>query len=342
MPGDELEHLRLAVETNSQLDPSLIALQQQWRSMMFSDSSLATLQRYFQYQLAVISKTLAECGKTALLELIDHLWAYYGDYLTGAVIVPPAYQARWLGNNRSQIETLIGYISRSGWDLCLRRCLCDHLRGGAGSDTLPHVTYTALRYLDLLVRRLSVAFDQGLTEIGLHLLLGEMNFNNLSYFAYLQRAYRSKTANWTDPEKLDYYTGELKQWREQPEQSRWIYHPDWPSLRTMLIHFLAEEIHFLQSSPLNVDATTKIPLNLSAAQLACLLRMLVEEDCFGEINLQELFKHFARYFRTKRQNNLSHQSLSKEYYSISQVSAAVLRDKLLKMAARITRNFFPG
>jgi hypothetical protein len=54
-----------------------------------------------------------------------------------------------------------------------------------------------------------------------------------------------------------------------------------------------------------------------------------------------VFKFFSRNFETKRQKSVSAGSLSKEYYSTSQVTAAVVRDMLQKMIARIDRNFFP-
>jgi len=85
----------------------------------------------------------------------------------------------------------------------------------------------------------------------------------------------------------------------------------------------------------------KIPLEMSVAHLSCLIRLLYEESVFATQNLQSIFKCFAGYFQSKRQAVISAGSLSKEFYSIDQHTAARVRDLLQRMVLRINRDFFP-
>ena len=114
----------------------------------------------------------------------------------------------------------------------------------------------------------------------------------------------------------------------------------------MLCGWLAEEINCIEKSMMeNHDLfqppNEKLSLNLSVAHLACLTRLFFEENLFNNARLTGIFKFIACHYSTKRQTDISTGSLSKEYYSTSQVTAAVVRGILLKMVARINRNFFP-
>jgi hypothetical protein len=111
----------------------------------------------------------------------------------------------------------------------------------------------------------------------------------------------------------------------------------------MVVNWLTEEIALKEKS-LNKRSEViipKIPLEMSVAHLSCLIRLLYEESVFATQNLQFIFKCFAGHYQSKRQAVISPGSLSKEFYSIDQHTAARVRDLLQRMVQRINRNFFP-
>jgi hypothetical protein len=124
-------------------------------------------------------------------------------------------------------------------------------------------------------------------------------------------------------------------------------HPYWPSLSVMLGGWLTEEVAVLRQVPQPVAPDTvesrpvKYPLNLSVAHLACLLNLFCSAKVPGNQNLTELFNFVTAHFSSKRQENISAKSLSKAYYSITQVSAANVQGLLQQMISAINRKYFP-
>lgn len=92
---------------------------------------------------------------------------------------------------------------------------------------------------------------------------------------------------------------------------------------------------------LEKDAPAKLELGLTVAQLVMLLRFLQAEGVFGTLRVATLLRFFSKYFRTRKQVQLSYGSMNKLYYSGDQFTAAFIRDLLLKMVARINQVYFP-
>jgi hypothetical protein len=330
-----------------------------WREALFSGADNHSLCRYYTYHLEGITKfsdTLfkkydRESGEPAgdcqvmLLELTDHLFECYRDYLADRPIAALAYQARW----RHRLNRKITAVTNALTTVDPR---CKHWLNAFLEEVYhPYednrFTYTSLDYLDHLAGHLSLmGVEKPLSDRSVDTVFLALNFNHLGYYNYRLQRYQDEVAGRNCLEKLAYYEAELTRINAQPVQVRYIYDPDWPSLKMMLANFLREEVAFIKQglpkkAPDVLSAMGKIPLNLSVAQLACLIRVLFEEGCFGELNLQDLFKFFAANFRTKRQPQISSHSLSKEYYGVEQVTAAMMRDKLTKMLYWLNRNFFP-
>lgn len=85
----------------------------------------------------------------------------------------------------------------------------------------------------------------------------------------------------------------------------------------------------------------KLPLKLSVAQLACLLRLFYEEGMYPAAGIAEVIRFTAAHYQTKRQEQVSTGSLSKEYYGTSQATAASCLELLEKMIRQLRKNFFP-
>jgi len=176
--------------------------------------------------------------------------------------------------------------------------------------------------------------------------LSELNFNHLSYFCYRRQSITARLNGQSEQEQLQLLHDEAALFKLSPESSL-IYDQRWPPLNVMLTGWVSEKIAATQQAILQekLDAKTippyKLALNLSVAHLACLLKLFFEENLLNTSSLSDIFRFISRHYRTKRQEIISPGSLSKEFYSTSQVTAAVVRDMLLKMVARINHNFFP-
>jgi hypothetical protein len=85
----------------------------------------------------------------------------------------------------------------------------------------------------------------------------------------------------------------------------------------------------------------KLTLQLSVAQLACIIKLFYRAGIYGDTPLTDIFKFTAQHFCTKRQPAMSWQSLSKEYYGLDLVNAGRVRILLKQMITYINEHFFP-
>jgi hypothetical protein len=317
-----------------------------WQRALFSDAGDAGLNRYYRFHLEGIAKfsdTLPdEDGlpelQAALLFLIRHLREQYACFLDEAVPAPRAYLEQWFASNAGSRNILLDSIRRApAVSPGLRACLCGYLEQYGNGNLHVCYTFRALQYQEKLLTGLgSLDWAHPEAEARVNALLSGLNFNHLAYFAYRQSAIKAAAAQLPYQDRPAYLQTELSAMVSTPVRLSLIYHPDWPALKDMIAAFLTEELRAVPQLP-----PAKLALDLSVAQLACLLRALYDEGVFATANLSEIFQFFAAHFRSKRQECISPGSLSKEFYSISQVTAAVMRDKFQKIISRINRSFFP-
>lgn len=88
------------------------------------------------------------------------------------------------------------------------------------------------------------------------------------------------------------------------------------------------------------DMLDKMLVNLSVAQIGCLLKLAYEAGLFPNVTVSELIRSVVLYCRTKKQLHISARSLSKEYYSVTQVTAATCRELLDQLIKRIDKIYF--
>lgn len=299
-----------------------------WQEALFSDRPDHSLRRYVNFHLQGISKisdTLFsdQPGPDLLLRLVDNLLEHFPGYVDPGCPAPAAYRRRLLARLDSSLAAL------SLRDFPSLAAYISEVRDGTAASPF---SFRALNYLETLVTALAEGMDTD--EV-----LLELNFNHVAYLAQRQEKISRYLPGLPDvPAKLCWLLAERARVTAAPERLGLVYHPDWPSLKTMLVSWLSEQIAALPASPAGI---AKLSLDLSVAQLACLVRLCYEEGCFKETNLTAIFEQVASACTSKRQRAISPGSLSKEYYSISQVTAAVMRGKLLNMVARINKNFFP-
>jgi hypothetical protein len=188
-------------------------------------------------------------------------------------------------------------------------------------------------------------------EIKIASTLVYLNFNHLEFFNYCQDYVRAELVNTGNKEEylvcLSRALTHIKSLQSKPGLA---YAPAWPNIKSMLETWLNDKIaaailqpakdvaygHSLLES--NAD---KMTLNQSVAQIGCLTRLLYEESYYTSQSVTDIFKFLVRHYRSKKQQQISVGSLSKEYYAVNQVTAAVVRDLLQRMIARLNKNYFP-
>jgi len=327
-----------------------------WEEAIFSNTPESSLVRYFHYHLDVItnvSSNLSSFPKTEnytvsqneLLALIDLLRKYYSSYFNEDAVAPLAYHQRLVSQLTGDIFAIQKTLKSSDLDSSLIGCLLKWFNVMSEDIGKVKFTFRSLHYFKCIIHQLgSLDYGSDKLEISLVSLFIRLNFNNLSFFVYYQDTIRNALSDFRDThQRLNYLVEQKAKAVSSPEVKNLAYDASWPPIKTMIGNWLTEEILVAEKSLSKGSEVVvpKIPLEMSVAHLSCLIRLLYEESVFATQNLQFIFKFFASHYQSKRQAVISPGSLSKEFYSIDQHTAARVRDLLQRMVQRINRNFFP-
>ena len=321
-----------------------------WNAAVFSDAPDHSLKRYFYHHQEGIREILDTIPNgdefremkdelTSLVEYqLKHFRAFFNEEATA-----PATFLEWVENRAGEaLARVKEKLESANLTPPLKNGIFAYF--GEMDLTDPNVSYTfrSLFYFQQLIAELDAASLAVNPEQTLSDLLIRLNFNSLAFIVYRKNLYKDAMSSLDPAEKLALLEREKEDLKLLPEIGL-VYDHRWPALGVMLSGWLEAEIAAAERQLKTEGCLVfeKLFLNLSVAHLACLLRLFVEEHLLGEVSLTDLFKFSARHYRTKRQQVISAGSLSKEYYSTGQVTAAVVRGMLQKMVSRIDRNFFP-
>lgn len=329
-----------------------------WDDAMFSAVSDQSLTRYFKFHVEGIRELLdtltglsrpsclSGLVKEELTGLIGYQLQYFYLHFDLDAVSPPAYTAFQQAKAGQLLPALKCGLKRRGLTGPLKDCLFSYFEQMDPGEKHSRFTFRSLLYLENMIRELghlpaaSKSFD---IHHQLTIKLTDLNFNHLAFFRYRQEqiSARLRGSQQARLRSLREESAELR----LSAQCALSYDPQWPPLSSMLSDWVTEQINAIEREMLPAPAKAiikeKLFLNLSVAHLACMVKLFFEENLINSANLAEVFRFIAQNYRTKRQDTISPGSLSKEFYSTSQVTAAVVRDMLLKMVARINHNFFP-
>ncbi len=214
-------------------------------------------------------------------------------------------------------------------------------------------TFHQLRYLLELFNQLS-CFKSTDSEVEyeefLKLKLFYLNFNTMAFFHYLTIEVLSSIEIIESIslriEKLYWY---LKVFNQTPIGTRFVFNTCHKAINDNISEWLIEEIAYnekcIQLAVLNkqelkslVGQNFKISTDLSVAQFAYLLRVLVEVGVFKNQNDLEFTRFFAVNTKSKRTDNISPESLRTKFYSIDCQLSDDIKEIAIKMLNYIQKN----
>jgi len=314
-----------------------------WSLAAFSSAPSESLSRYFNYHLLGVSKIADspfslnnQIFQNALLSLTTHLFDYYAIFMDLNKEAYRSFVLNFTENTTLERHDLICNIRSVSLPPELVHILINYLEafdlGGAS------FTFEVLLYFYYFVPKLNKIFQGKPSAYDIEEALIGAGFNHLAFFSYLQKNVR---ARFEIDEVLPSLFAAKERWLSYPDASVPLFQAEWPSLKAMMNGWIDQEITLHQKEFVKILRTKKISLNLSVAQLACFIKMF-EEGPLENANRAGVFRFCAAHFQSKRQAVISQGSLSKEFYSINQVTAANVRGMLKQMLSRIDKQFFPA
>ncbi|PWK72910.1 hypothetical protein LX99_04240 [Mucilaginibacter oryzae] len=336
-----------------------------WASTAFSDIKAEALCRYFSYQAKSITaifdlvdqqRAKTDDGKKLLLALhkellllLDHLVNYFEAYVDINIDAPYAFKERLVREVSSKIHSIYAWSDKvAGAQKSMAAAVLSYLQYFESSGKQTVFNFGELLFFVKFVNRLHHAL-QACTDADIGSFFADqllkLGFNHYAVFEYFQSVIRQRLKGKSPEKKKSSIDTELRLLAYDGDQGGLRYDYRWPRLGDMLTDWLLEEQKKLEkeSQPLlTACKNNRIHVTLSVSQLAGLAKYFVKEKVFGDQAVNHVFAFFTNSFSSKRQEVFSQGNFIKEYYSISQVTAAELRDLLLRMVARINRDFFPA
>lgn len=207
-------------------------------------------------------------------------------------------------------------------------------------------------YRKELIQKLE-QLDSGQNHTTLYNALNEllvyMNFNSRGYINYFTKTIAEKINTLqTKAERIDSLHFHYKEFSQMQSHQNMILYPQHQDLKVILGNWFQQEILYLEktmhlpdksireikkSSSTPVITTEKVRVNLSADQIALLLRAADESRLVDARSMSQVFKKIIPYLSTPAKESLSYDSVrSKSYNAESKDKATVvlILEKIIK------------
>lgn len=298
-------------------------------------------------EVSVLCHHIYKSLEDLLLFIERHFTAYFNQ----DAWVPASYRQIAVQEIGHEIKKLERALTAKSVDTKLVKIIFQAFQDFLAPDFTHEVTYRQVRFMKALkaelVKVLKVNSPDTMNEKVRHLLLS-MNLNSSEYFVYLTNHIAGQITEAEDHtrklEQLSYSLKEVNQVRERPNL---CYDPRYRPLKEQIVNWIAEELHFQEKTyqltlAFREPETTyppaqKLQLDLSVAQLACLLRGFVEEGVIQNKNLLDLFKLMAGITKSKRSETISPESLRMRYYNIEHSARTTIITRLRTIADKLSK-----
>lgn len=170
-----------------------------------------------------------------------------------------------------------------------------------------------------------------------------VNFNSINFAQYCIKIIKSELEIRTKiVEKLEWLAWCLKKINQTPIRGSMVLVKDNPSIKELITQWILEEICFLEkkyqlqaqlerNENFITDTNIKIVTDLSVAQLACFIRLLVEIGAIKNRNKDEMIRFYSDFFMSKQSENVAFGSFRSKYYGINESSKEYIKEMIIKM-----------
>ena len=174
------------------------------------------------------------------------------------------------------------------------------------------------------------------------------NFNH-NLFIYILTAKISMIVNelLSPSAKLENLHWQVKFYSQLQTKPQFSLNPNLPDLKEICIHWLQEEINFIEKKTqptfilpqLPAKEITQIETSFSVPQLAFIIKILIEKGIIKNQSCRNLTQMAALYFKTKNTDIISPESLRLKAYAPDRAAVSKVKDILLELLNHINTKF---
>ncbi len=355
-----------------QLTRELERVKMSFINAAFGSQSESQIERYIQYhqvELIRLTDRLNGCssdldnshalsiqtyitqGLVGLKELLTFIENHFSRYFNIDADIPRSYHDLAIPDFKSRLHIIHKLLPKDSRNQTLANTILLPIRRLVNGKAEESLTFRKLMYFKKLLKEIegSLQAKPLNTDLSPYLMSSMiyMNFNSYKFFAHctglFTRQYQEKE---TLTEQLDTLAMTAKMMNQTQQKPGVAYRPKRSSLRHSLISWIDEEANFLMKRhqlSLNLPARDtaqpfKLNTSLSVAQLAYLIRIMIEENIILHRNQREVLTFFAHHTRTKKAENISVESLRTRYYNIDTSTKEAVKDVIINLLNNIRKN----
>jgi hypothetical protein len=304
---------------------------------------------YNREEYGNITGTLISC----LDELLFFIETRYVNYLTLEERVPPTY----LNVSRNEIKLKLNRIQKQLTadvaDPIFTTIVLDNLYRFVHSKKTETITLRELLYRKELVQRLEqLGSEDNRTTLynSLHELLIYMNFNSRDYINYFTRSVAEKiNVLQTKSERVDSLHFHYKEFSQMQSHQSFFLYPEHENLKVIFDNWFHQEMLYMEKTmhlPENVReikknnkhqrmVEDKITVNLSADQLAIILRAFDESQLLSARSMSQVFKQIIPFISTPMKKQLSFDAVRSKSYHAEERDKLIVKAVLEKLVKKI-------
>lgn len=345
--------------------------------MSFSDRKEKHIERYFQnHQSELIRLTdralhyleqedslLDDPGEPSRISLYTHTYSYldsilgylekyFVKYFNPDTNVPEGYRLITKTDLKEKLQPIKDNIQVLNLDERLMDIILAPVRALI-NDRITAISFKDLVYLKTLTVELEQWPDSNFKSEhpidGVICSMVYLNYNSYKFFGFctehITNDYQEKESLSDQIECLSWYSKCISQ---SPTKPGFSYKPDRQSLKDFLLEWIDVEMSHLEKSrqlslnistdkAIGVDGNFKLNTSLSVAQLAYFIRILLDTKVIQNRNQKEVLKFISQFFRTKKTENISVESLRNKFYNTEASTRKGVKDVVSELLNEIKK-----
>lgn len=288
-----------------------------------------------------------------LEDLLTYIEKYFAKYFNQSGKTPESYRFIVHRELKQKLPHVRYGLEKKGINKRLLSIILYPLDNFVESVRTQEVSYRRIIYLRQLLEELQEQANNGLTskrlDFKICLTLGYLNFNSHRFFKYCVHEITSLVQDQEtlslQIEKLSFTLKTVNQVQAKPG---FVFNEKLSGIKEQLSVWIGEEIYFFekrQQLSLNfpahaedpVQKNFKLQLNMSVAQLACLLRGLKDIGIIKNNNVLEVIRFMAGVVQSKNTENISWESLRAKFYNVELSAKEGVKDIAMNLFNHIRK-----
>lgn len=301
---------------------------------------------------SVTPEILSQYTYKLLQELLDFIEKHFSKYFDQNAWIPLNYRLIMLHDIKTNIDALKEILTQHGTNKHLIHIALLPLENFLKEDTSNEVTYRRIIYLKELKKQLfQMKSNEDVTDVNqsMKMLLFYLNFNSPEYYNHCIRQLEEicEKAE-SDAKRIEQLALHQKFIHQTQLKPGFVLNPALPFLKDQLAHWINQEISFLEkrhdlikdSIEMGIinESDYKIKIDLSVAQFAYFVKLLVEVKIIQNKNIVQLLRFLAKLFKTDHSEEISPGSVRNHYYSTEASARESIKSVLKRMIQYIDDN----